>query len=746
MRILDRAILFLLMVGWVAVGLVVDPYCAVPFRDEKHSIFLVVSGLLGVTAALALFTRGVSRKLLRTIWSLVPLGGLFIWRTLESLRDPGALGAIEPGLPARTDYLLRIVAPLIGGMSAWIASSELTLTGRRVRALGAVILGLVSVEVVGALCEVAGSFLGHDWRPFFFGATLSEARGGLKAALFGSIGNPNFLASYLALLILPVLAFGWSDQRRIGVRAFSVAAAILSIALVVMSRSKGALLALAGASLLTLLIGRGRAGRRESGPRPPVSGWWVAGGLLIVVVAVSAGVSSVSSGSHRESYIESWEKSLRLRGESASQRVLLAYVGSRMWEETRWAGVGPGEFRLRFLPELAEALSEEGEALSARVAKLKSLRPVHVHNDYLELLIEWGLLGYASGVGFLALAFASALRALGKSSGETHRFRLGLLGAAMAAALYALLEFPVHLPTHLILAASFLGLACARGEESEAAERRSAGTLGAVVGAVILVLGTCLVWHGVQVYRASRMAWSAGELATGGGAERNRAVSLMKRAVLADPGNADLGLLLAQFQWKLEGLPASARGTLRRTARISDDPNTALVETEILVAEGKFTEAAGALAPLLEVGPFLPGVGYLEGRILEARGETEKAAEAYRRDEAAIGNRPEVRHLDQPLLHLRYAGVLETLNQPREALEQYRKHLKALGDRGSNIPVAHLRMGRIYRDQLQDYVAAEDAFREALSAAERGGSAGEVENARRELAETRKRKFEATSR
>lgn len=55
-------------------------------------------------------------------------------------------------------------------------------------------------------------------------------------------------------------------------------------------------------------------------------------------------------------------------------------------------------------------------------------------------------------------------------------------------------------------------------------------------------------------------------------------------------------------------------------------------------------------------------------------------------------------------------------------------------------------MGRIYRDQLQDYVAAEDAFREALSAAERGGSAGEVENARRELAETRKRKLEATPR
>jgi tetratricopeptide (TPR) repeat protein len=439
---------------------------------------------------------------------------------------------------------------------------------------------------------------------------------------------------------------------------------------------------------------------------------------------------------------------LRLRGESSSQRLLLAWIAGRLWEDAKLTGIGPGEFRLRFLPEINRILSQpESGSFRGRIEKMKSFKPVHVHNDYLETWTEWGCLGYASAAAFLISLMAPALRRhreeLGlresaslKPSGLVWR---GLLGGVFVCLAYAALEFPFHLPVHLSLFATFLGFACspvaggAAPSQGGASRRPPAVLKRFPLAAALAILSAGLIWNGLSLYHASRLIKTATDLVVTQPALRDRASTLARRASLLDPSNVKIRLALAQIQWRVEGLPSVARSTLRQAAPVSDDPSLRLVESEILLGEGKFDEAARTLQAFDEVGRFLPGVGYLEGRIAEWRKRDELAAQSYQRDLTALGNHPGIPHQHLPDLYLRYGGVLERLGQYKQAIAMYQKHQDLLQGRQTNIPLGLLKMGILYRDRLEDYTSARKCFEQALEAARKSGGPGEIDNARNEL-------------
>jgi O-antigen ligase len=726
--ILPRVEAILLLAGCAATGLAVDGACLQPFRDEKESLFIWFAGLLALLAAYRFLSGRSEGKTVNPSLLLIPVVGIAFWRLYESWGTRAAFGFVEPGLPVQTDYLLRYLAYALAGFFFWMSASRQRLTSRNTAFIGAAILLLGTIFVLGAAIEIVGDRFGYDWRPFLLGAFLETGQGTLKANYFGGIGNSNFLAGYAAILSFAVVGFALASKqvllKMVGTLLF-----VGMFSIVVLCRSKGAFAGFALGSLclcgthLAIVLRRPDGNGRFSK--------WVGGTLAVfATLAILAAALAFSSPKRREDFIQV----ARLRGESLSQRILLGYVGLEMWRENPWFGIGPGEFRLGFLDRMAGMLKgETGEAFATRVERLKSFKPVHVHNDYLEILIEWGVVGYLSCAAFLAANLGLAWRSIRTSAGVVYGLRLGAMAGVCAALGYALFEFPFFLPSHFALVSILLGLSVAPPDAVGPAKPTNLMKRLLVIGPV-LGLAVFLLWHGTARSLASGLAGGATRLLGGEPADRNLAVRNIHRAARLDPGYADLNRLEALVAWRVENRPDLAVRALRRGAPISDDPLFELMEAEIHLEENRPREAAQSLSPLLAVAPFLPGVGYLEGRIQESQGDLDKAKEAYARDVCATRSRPEIRHLDLPHLYLRYGSVLERLGLYREAVWQYEE----IADLESDRPLALFRLGRLYRDRFQDLPTAEGYFERAMDSAQKSGNPAEEELARKEILELKK--------
>ena len=126
-----------------------------------------------------------------------------------------------------------------------------------------------------------------------------------------------------------------------------------------------------------------------------------------------------------------------------------------MWQANRLWGVGPGHFDYRFPEYRPESIQ---------------VRPGWVHNDYLNTLVDWGIVG-ASVVGLGALFIVGGLIQTRKyverdskdigSSRNSNRsaFVLGALGSGCALAVHSFFDFNLHVAANATIAAILLALA-----------------------------------------------------------------------------------------------------------------------------------------------------------------------------------------------------------------------------------------------------------------------------------------------
>jgi tetratricopeptide (TPR) repeat protein len=130
-------------------------------------------------------------------------------------------------------------------------------------------------------------------------------------------------------------------------------------------------------------------------------------------------------------------------------------AAEKMWLDHFWWGVGPAHYDYRF----REYRPEHVQA-----------RPDRVHNDYLNLLTDWGVVG---GIIVLAgmAAFAAGLwetrkhvqraeRDLGRRGGTSNRFAffLGASTGLLALAAHSVVDFNLHIPANAILGVTLLAL------------------------------------------------------------------------------------------------------------------------------------------------------------------------------------------------------------------------------------------------------------------------------------------------
>jgi O-antigen ligase len=349
----------------------------------------------------------------------------------------------------------------------------------------------------------------------------------------GFFNNSNHLASFLTMMTL--LAAGMATFGRSGaVRRLSIAFAGLSAAVgVALTVSRGAMVGLAIGMVVLAVLGiimlyrtqRHLVGKVLAGVGVlAVLGGLVLYGVFAEQLRARLGGSGFAEGDPRP-FI--WRAALAQHAESP------------------WAGVGSRMFT-------------EG-CITHRTADTPpwTKDALFVHNDWLQLLTEYGWAGLALGLLFVGSHFVHALRYLNWYAVE--RFprnatlmsnKLGILLGAVAALVavlvHALFEFHFHVPATAITAALLFGFLANPGFKPENRQPVRLPLVRSALKLTLIAAGTWMLYGTWQYGRADYYAEKAEMLRP----EPQDALSLddvvpqklelLSRAIHLDPKNARL--------------------------------------------------------------------------------------------------------------------------------------------------------------------------------------------------------------
>ncbi len=220
-------------------------------------------------------------------------------------------------------------------------------------------------------------------------------------------------------------------------------------------------------------------------------------------------------------------------------RVVLWQSALRVWEQNIWWGVGPAHYDVRF---------------PAYRPTVMQLHPYFAHNDYLQFLSEWGLVGAGlavSALGLLALGVfktwphvRGAPRDIGQPKSSNKLAFVFGAGLGLAAILiHSVVDFNMHIPANAILAVTLAALlsSCLRFATERCWLRLR--WWGKALGSAVVVAGAVYLgqqgWRNAQEYTWLQRAARA-PLFTMVQADR------LKRAFAAEPMNSETAYAIGE--------------------------------------------------------------------------------------------------------------------------------------------------------------------------------------------------------
>jgi O-antigen ligase len=288
---------------------------------------------------------------------------------------------------------------------------------------------------LGISCCAVCQFLTHSTR--VWNLTSSYTGRGM-----GTYFSPDKLAGFLEMLLPLAVAYIIAGRMKPVTRVLLGYAALTMLAGLVVTFSRGGWVA--AATGLLALLGILICHRNHRIPA-----------LLLLAVLIGGGIFFVTNYlSKTASYINRVEKTMRGKPEDVFEvRRDLWSAAIQMWRGNFWWGVGPGHYDYRFPAYRPELIQK---------------RPGHAHNDYLNLLADWGTVG---GVIVLAgmAAFVAGLQKTWKYvrpsennfsrvSSNRLAFFLGASTGLLALAVHSVVDFNLHVPANAILGVTLLAL------------------------------------------------------------------------------------------------------------------------------------------------------------------------------------------------------------------------------------------------------------------------------------------------
>ena len=499
---------------------------------------------LGVCQALTGGTRPVFSL---PIFALLAVAGLLSWRApragLADRRCLVATGILFSYLLVRAafsplPYLARAdIFLMLGCLLVYLLTVSVFVTvGRRMT----VVYFLLALAGVHTLVGVVQAAQGEDFMLFGFIRPATGARAS------GMLISPNHLAGFLEIAGVMGLSAAWWSARRPGVKVIAGYATVCCSLGLLLTQSRGGVLC----AVFALLVWAGLTLRASYLAKAHGFGRALLLGLGTVAVLLCVGGVLVAS--HLE---------LRERLETALGRDIRVSNWQAALDQFRLAPVlGTGAGTHLYLGRLFRRPELQAD-------------PIHAHNDYLELLAEYGLIGAACLLAFLALHAAHALRAMTRMAGALRTadaagdddlaLVIGALTAFAALGAHSALDFNLHIPGNALVMAFVFGLLARPGPAAETpppapSDGEKRGHLLPLLGGVVLLLSG-LAWPGELFTERARIHLRDEEYP--------ETIASATRALRLDPWNPVACLHLGEalrLQAELE--PAYADRQARRQA------------------------------------------------------------------------------------------------------------------------------------------------------------------------------------
>lgn len=250
--------------------------------------------------------------------------------------------------------------------------------------------------------------------------------------------NPNHLAAFLLMLMPLALSQAFLGRGNAVQRIVAGYAALMMLGGIAVTMSRGGWLG-AGAAIATFSLWL----LRRPQYRIPMA-------VLMAVLCIGAG-AFLSGSEKARARIDA----LTVSGKKDSGlfRAWIWKPALQMWSDHRLQGVGPGQFDSRF---------------PAYRTPTTPLSPQHVHNEYLELLVEYGVVG-AGIVGLGLAAFGYGLYRtsrhvergssdLGVKQSNRTAFFAGGVAGLVGLGIHCLFDFNLHIPAIAVTAAVLCGI------------------------------------------------------------------------------------------------------------------------------------------------------------------------------------------------------------------------------------------------------------------------------------------------
>lgn len=506
-------------------ALVFYPDLEAPFTDAKSALFYVLLGVLGCTVSAISGRPNWRNSELRLLWLAT---AILVASTVLSF-------AFSPWR-----YLggIAVVWPLTGALLFWAALW--LLHDRPQQLLRAIALAGCIASLIAAFQHIARFDL------FRLFGTVSAAPG--RMALYGTLGNPDWLGAFLALT-LPALVASALLTRRVWWRIAWFGASLISLAMTILTGSRAAMLAAALAVAAFTFLHSSRWLR------------FVAIGLtaLLLTVAVIAPHNRRSA-------------TTALHGRTVIWRTAVSAPAPNPL-----SGSGPNTFSYLYPLRMGTYFGEHPE--DVRFASYER----HAQNDFVETYAETGLSGLISLIAVGTIG-ASLIWRIRKRDTHVAIYADGSLAALGALAALACFDFPLHRAetwtvAWLWLALPFLHL---RAERSHSKKHR----------ALVVALGVLfLAWSlqaAIRPLMASYNVAIAQQRESHG--DLQAAEMGLRKAVKIHPLTATAQFDLVRILGK-QGRYAEALEQSHRAEPWMAEPELFLLRSRILRAMGREEEA-----------------------------------------------------------------------------------------------------------------------------------------------------------